>query len=588
MKRACSSSRATRYSLPLDPSLARKFDALRETARRARARSARARLSDARRHVRARAAAAAAALDGLLFYLALPFRLAARAAPLPARTPSSPRARTRALPSSPRAGSRAAAAKLVLDVHGDWRTSRGSTAPRCARALGPLADRVAGVGRAPRGRRPHVSGYTTGLVRELGVEPAGGLPGLHGPRPVPRRAAGSRCRSGRARSSSACSSATRTSTGSPPPGGCAAPRVPGRAAPARRRGDDARTFRERSSQSCRSRRRGWSVSARPGGRGALDESTLLVLPSRSEGMGRVVVEAFCRGRPVLGARVGGIRDLVEDGVNGVLVAPGDTEALADALVRAAHRPRRCVERLAGRARDSAGAWIVDAGGVRRAPGASSSSGSSADEARSSSPSTSTRTTRRSARPCRCCARSRARVDELVVLADGAAPGTLPGELPRADCSPRRHAARPRAPLRARAAGRSCAAPGRRARAHVPDLRRARRAARPPARVRVLLWYTHWQRQRPSGSPSGLQRGPVGRPALVPARVQKVESDRPRHRRERLPVPRAGGQRSPARCSRSAATRPRRATRRADPRRSSRGYPADGARACAHGRGAAPP
>src|SRR5262249_28269406 len=66
---------------------------------------------------------------------------------------------------------------------------------------------------------------------------------------------------------------------------------------------------------------------------ALDEATVLVLPSRSEGMGRILIEAFCRGRGVVGTRAGGIPDLVEDGVNGLLVDPNDTLRLADALER---------------------------------------------------------------------------------------------------------------------------------------------------------------------------------------------------------------------------------------------------------------
>jgi glycosyltransferase involved in cell wall biosynthesis len=78
---------------------------------------------------------------------------------------------------------------------------------------------------------------------------------------------------------------------------------------------------------------------------ALDESTLLVLPSRSEGMGRVIAEAFCRGRPVLGANVGGIADLVRDGENGLLVAPEDPSTLADALVDVLGN-RELAERLA--------------------------------------------------------------------------------------------------------------------------------------------------------------------------------------------------------------------------------------------------
>jgi glycosyltransferase involved in cell wall biosynthesis len=88
---------------------------------------------------------------------------------------------------------------------------------------------------------------------------------------------------------------------------------------------------------------------------ALDASSLLVLPSRSEGMGRVIVEAFCRGRPVLGSRVGGIPDLVEDGVNGVLVEPGDTLRLADELVRLLSDRAR-LDQLAEGARRSASRW----------------------------------------------------------------------------------------------------------------------------------------------------------------------------------------------------------------------------------------
>jgi len=90
---------------------------------------------------------------------------------------------------------------------------------------------------------------------------------------------------------------------------------------------------------------------------ALDESTLLVLPSRSEGMGRVIVEAFCRARPVVAGSVGGIPDLVQDGSNGLLVDPSDTAGLADALVRVLD-DRELAERLAAAAHSSAGLWTV--------------------------------------------------------------------------------------------------------------------------------------------------------------------------------------------------------------------------------------
>jgi glycosyltransferase involved in cell wall biosynthesis len=65
----------------------------------------------------------------------------------------------------------------------------------------------------------------------------------------------------------------------------------------------------------------------------MDGATCLVLPSRSEGLGRVILEAFARGRGVVATRVGGIPDLVEDNVNGLLVENGDVAALADSLTR---------------------------------------------------------------------------------------------------------------------------------------------------------------------------------------------------------------------------------------------------------------
>ena len=90
---------------------------------------------------------------------------------------------------------------------------------------------------------------------------------------------------------------------------------------------------------------------------ALDSATLLVLPSRSEGMGRVVVEAGCRGRAVVGSRVGGIPDVVADGETGVLVPPGDASALADALVRVL-TDRALAERLGAEARLRVEPWLA--------------------------------------------------------------------------------------------------------------------------------------------------------------------------------------------------------------------------------------
>jgi glycosyltransferase involved in cell wall biosynthesis len=89
---------------------------------------------------------------------------------------------------------------------------------------------------------------------------------------------------------------------------------------------------------------------------AMDEAWVLVLPSRSEGMGRVLVEAFCRGRGVVGTRAGSIPNLVVDGVSGVLVEPDDPHALADALVRVLS-DRALAEQLAEGARAAAAPWL---------------------------------------------------------------------------------------------------------------------------------------------------------------------------------------------------------------------------------------
>jgi len=65
----------------------------------------------------------------------------------------------------------------------------------------------------------------------------------------------------------------------------------------------------------------------------LDEARALVLPSWPEGLGRVVLEAFARGRGAVATDAGGIPDIVTDGHDGLLVPPGDVAALVNALER---------------------------------------------------------------------------------------------------------------------------------------------------------------------------------------------------------------------------------------------------------------
>jgi glycosyltransferase involved in cell wall biosynthesis len=59
--------------------------------------------------------------------------------------------------------------------------------------------------------------------------------------------------------------------------------------------------------------------------------TAFVLPSRTEAMGRVLLEAMAAGKPVIASRVDGIPNLVREGLTGLLVPPSDIEELARAL-----------------------------------------------------------------------------------------------------------------------------------------------------------------------------------------------------------------------------------------------------------------
>jgi glycosyltransferase involved in cell wall biosynthesis len=93
---------------------------------------------------------------------------------------------------------------------------------------------------------------------------------------------------------------------------------------------------------------------------ALD--VLVHCPREPEPFGRVLAEAMAIGRPVVAARSGGIPEIVEDGVSGVLVTPRDVPAFAAAVLKLLESaPFR--ERLAARGRQAAESRFAPGGHV---------------------------------------------------------------------------------------------------------------------------------------------------------------------------------------------------------------------------------
>jgi glycosyltransferase involved in cell wall biosynthesis len=343
----------TRYRLPLDESVERKFRALEDqlTIRVLGSAHAESQLgSPTFRLVRRKRPAF---LDGALFYATLPALVAVelrRFRPHVVITQSVYEAAAAVVAKTLVRSD----VRIVADVHGDWDTATELYGSRKRRLLAPVTTRVSrfSVRRADAVRT--ISAFTTERVRKEGVEPASVFPAyvdfttfLERPpvRPpeVPRALFVGVLE--RYKNIDGLAEAWRLAAASAP---------------------DAQLLivgsgRERSTVETLvadlPAQTAWEGHLpQPKIARALDESTFLLLPSRSEGLPRIVIEAFCRGRPVIGTRAGGIPDIVEDGVNGLLVPANDPVAIADAIVRI-FRDRTLQVDLAQGAFASASRWL---------------------------------------------------------------------------------------------------------------------------------------------------------------------------------------------------------------------------------------
>jgi glycosyltransferase involved in cell wall biosynthesis len=340
----------TRYRLPLSPSLERKFSALRSALDvRVVASSADGSRGDETFRLWRRLPV----LDGAAFYGALPFRVARelRRFRPDAVTAQSPFEAVAVLAGRGIARSRAA---LIVELHGDWRTFPRLYGSPLRRAIAPVTDRVApwALRRADAVRT--LSGYTTELAREAGVEPAAAFVAFTDIEPFVEKAPAELPVDPQAlfvgvlepyKNVENLAAAWRL----------VAARAP--AASLRLIGDGHRRDVAERLVADFPDRVSWTPAV-PGEEiaRALDDSWLLLLPSRAEGTPRIVLEAFCRGRAVVGGRVGGVPDVVEDGVSGILVDPDDVRGIADALVSLLG-DRTAAERMGRAARERANAFL---------------------------------------------------------------------------------------------------------------------------------------------------------------------------------------------------------------------------------------
>lgn len=344
----------TRYPMPLTPSLARKFDTLAQEVEISVLGSRGVVSGEVDPRFTLVRPTWPRVLEGVLFYVRFPWQVARALRQSRPDAVLVQGAHESALALLGRSLARVQV-KLIVDVHGDPAAATRLYGSPLRRLLSAPADVLARYAiRHADGVRT-ISAYTTRLVRELGVEPSAEFPAFMDlepfvetpPNPFPNPPVvlfvGVL---ERYKAPDVLAEAWRV----------VAQRVPDLQLHIVGRGTLAE-IPEQLVTAFPDRVR-WTPSLTTAEiAAALDASTVLVLPSRSEGLGRVVIEALCRGRGMVGSRVGGIPDLVTEGVNGLLVPPGDAAALATAIERAVTEPGLAAQ-LGARGRGTVEAWLA--------------------------------------------------------------------------------------------------------------------------------------------------------------------------------------------------------------------------------------
>jgi glycosyltransferase involved in cell wall biosynthesis len=334
-----------RIRLPLDGSQKRKWDAVASVVEH---RVLAAGASGApTRDEHFRLVAKAPALDGPLFYLLLPLRIARQLRDFrPEAALVQGIHETVAFLIARRLAG--VGTRVILDVQGDWHEATRLYGSPLRRLLNPLNDALAAPAVRGADAVRTVSTQTTGLVRALGVEPAAVFPSYtdaqafleRPPVPLPDRPRALFVGVlERYKAFDTLIAAWKL----------AAPRVPEAA---------LHVVSDGSLRDLLTPDVEWSprLTAEEVA-DAMDRSWVFCLPSRSEGLPRVALEAAARGRAIIGGNRAGIPDVVEDGVNGYLVDPDDAAALAELLVRVLS-DRALAERLGAAARRTGEEWGV--------------------------------------------------------------------------------------------------------------------------------------------------------------------------------------------------------------------------------------